>query len=812
MDAKKTKEQLATAYADPTWREEFLRILNVVQILRTCVIGKDYRVTDDMHNAIYLTQTGAECLQSLQTKHDVPVKEAKLICFLTTVYREPLVDVIKTNYPVLVDEISAQIKDGRIRHAFVFGRSLYDTASQLFPDERDYLNTKDTARLLQETPAGVWQVDDLVLGPYGVIPAHVRRRLTPHSDVPLQHCADMSCSTVHYVQLSTDREAPVNMHRHKMIRLLEQGDKEPSDWNGFIDDLLAARESATDGSDQDTSGLFYLLGDALADSELRTLTAAVLDGTQGRVRDLLLKQVNLKVASAAGAVERMGRAELLQALLLASDEEVIAELNALVGKDEIVVPPGEVRRPRVNSAERAGMWHLSAELSCHGVRFVSTNKSLPMLRLDRLIKSMYKTDLVDDMQELDWQLRAIDGLTPGGKLAEFMRTRSPREILATLVMARRENVAIAGAALGVTLDSGITTDDAALVTRLLWKLGFNTGTVQEPHARLLSRHDELAGLTRTAQLSSAVDEEPIRKAASVYFQDLELFLTDSLTYVTWALTNDHYASERPWVYRASVDRADALQRLTVAAQGRGEDINFADDLTIYPLIRGFSILAEYLGGLNSADGTYQRPPAGLPMYLERTDLKRFPFLHTMPYLDLREDSQKHLLEGLRSVTDGLTTADVAHVRNDLIHFRRTSVDMGKVSEALEGVGRAVRHMDALGIIRNPYYLTRTVADEWGRSTLTFKSASGQQVLLTRPSAYDWLGLPSTAAEQYMMHGAVFAEPNEVLRFRLGHDSAYEDMWAAYPARRAAKDNSVAKQSEGRQSSRDLTGRPITRIG
>jgi hypothetical protein len=55
----------------------------------------------------------------LTTKHDVPVKEAKLMCFLVTVYQDVLIDVEKTNYPLLIDAIGTQIKAGEIKHPFV---------------------------------------------------------------------------------------------------------------------------------------------------------------------------------------------------------------------------------------------------------------------------------------------------------------------------------------------------------------------------------------------------------------------------------------------------------------------------------------------------------------------------------------------------------------------------------------------------------------------------------------------------------------------------------------------------------------------
>jgi len=213
---KKTKFELARDHADPDWQQQFLRILALTSTLRESIISSDYRIPDEINNAIYLTQYGSDIAQTLTKKHDVPYKEAKMLCFLILAYRDLLVDIEKTNYPVLVDEIGKHIKDGIIRHPFVFGRVLYDKAAELFPDEHKYLSVSDTSRLLEGTPCGVWQAGELTMGPYGLVKSFEERQLSPRTKIPLQHCSDPSCDILHYVQLTTDYEAPINSHRPKL--------------------------------------------------------------------------------------------------------------------------------------------------------------------------------------------------------------------------------------------------------------------------------------------------------------------------------------------------------------------------------------------------------------------------------------------------------------------------------------------------------------------------------------------------------------------------------------------------------------------
>lgn len=285
--SKKTKEQLSLLHSDSTWRAKFLQLLDVAALLRESIIRKDYKVPDELNTAIHLTESGQEVMRYLISKQEVPTKEAKLMCFLVAAYENVLIDVDRTNYFVVVDEISKQIKNGEIKHPFVFGRTLYDRAASLFEDQRNYLSVQDTAKLLADSPEGVWQAGELVTGPFGVIRAKTRRSLYPYTDVPLQHCADLSCRHIHRVQLSTDSEAPINLHRWKLTRHLEHNGREPSDWNGFIDDLVRETQSnAVDPDDLHPGSISYLLGDALTDDELRCLFRSIIDNGGTELRQI----------------------------------------------------------------------------------------------------------------------------------------------------------------------------------------------------------------------------------------------------------------------------------------------------------------------------------------------------------------------------------------------------------------------------------------------------------------------------------------------------------------------------------------------
>lgn len=810
---KLDKQQLLDLYPDQEWRASFLRLLNIAALLKRSVIRKDYRVPDDLNNAIYLTDAGSAIAQSLITKHDVPAKDAKMMCFLTLVYREPLVDVERTNYRVLLDEVSKQLLNGDIKHPFVFGRQLYDRAAELFPDERDYLSVVDTARLLDGLPAGVWQVENLITGPFGIIDSGNRRGLPPRTEVPLQHCSDRTCHQVHYVALTTDYEAPVNAHRYKLSRLLEGAGQEPSDWDGFIDEVVQDLIDPESDDDLSPSGITFLLGDGLVEEELRILLSYLLDNTGGELRKYL---VPFKLTGAAEQIAAsMDRARLMQIIMCCDDAVIVKALNHLVADGKLVIPRGEIRRARTNHMERFGSWGLRAELSALGARFTSMRSGVPLLRLRRLVDDLYDANVLTDMHDLGWSLRRVEGLTAGTKLADYLRSASPEEVITTLVLSRREKAERAVQILSLEVDLNDLSDHQ-FVAIMLWKLGFRESTSETPHQQFERHQDEVVQLVRAALLSATSDEEPIRKASSVYWSDLEYLLSDSLQYSAWALTTDHFTSERPYTFRPSIDgppMMDFLNAIQGVAPNAGADaVKFSEDSTLYPLVRGFSILADHLEDLQEKAALHERPVAMLPRFVTRTRLKQFPFLHTVPFLDLKADAQREIIGVLRDVSLRLLRHDVPAVRNSLSHFRRTTIEMASVLAALEDVRGAASSLAAAGLMRIPYTRMGTVIDEWGRQTVKLGSPGGQTVSFTRPSAFDWLGLPPLGDEQYLMHSARFADPNEVFRFRLAYDSPYEDLWSNYPLRRERASKNVAKQSEPSEGLTDREAHSRTRSG
>ncbi len=129
MAAKRlTKEELSAKYPDANWRERWLQLSDLQAILSACIIRKGYKISNDINNSIALTAYGKRIQVELQ-KQQVPVKEARLTCFLFLAHIDVLVDVLATDIEALRAAIGRQIAKGDLLFPFILGRSLYDRAA-----------------------------------------------------------------------------------------------------------------------------------------------------------------------------------------------------------------------------------------------------------------------------------------------------------------------------------------------------------------------------------------------------------------------------------------------------------------------------------------------------------------------------------------------------------------------------------------------------------------------------------------------------------------------------------------------------------
>lgn len=360
---------------------------------------------------------------------------------------------------------------------------------------------------------------------------------------------------------------------------------------------------------------------------------------------------------------------------------------------------------------------------------------------------------------------------------------NPREIVEKLVLARRSNVIVASEYLGFADDQ--LRNDRDLVDTIMWKLGFPVDDFPDINAELFRLHDQIQLLIRQND-SDPHDDFPneLRGECMNYFVKLEEVLQDSVSYATWALTVDHLGSSNPYVYRAAVGGAAAILRLNDASSDDAPEyqVTYNDKPTMYALCRGFERLSVLLSSLREHEKEYLRSQDDYPRWVNGGSLQKFPFVHTVPFLDLAEDAQENILARLRGASRLLVGADVDKIRNGFAHPRVSHAELEFLRASLDSIREAVGQLEADGFCRITYSLERLEGDAMLRRKISLANKKGYKYSLHIPSSYSWLQLPYYGDPQYILQSARLKDSAEVLRFVRRVESSFSEMYDGYPSR------------------------------
>lgn len=789
--AHRNAGQLDQEFGEHQWRAKFASLCDLIEVLADCIIADDYSVSDALNEAIILTSDGAQMRDRLIRKESVPTKEARLMCLLTLGHEDLFVDVDRINIEQLAAAINAELVQGKLKFPFMFGRDLYDRYADLYDDEKESLTPDETQRLLEGMSSGVFQYGSYSIGPYGLREAPTWRTLPATRRVPAYHCSRTVCRQIHSVLLETSHSAAINHHRDKLGTILRNSQQSSSEWwqfaariNGIVEASLGDTKSAV---------ILPLLGDCLSLTELRHLFVDLLDGTRGQFRSAIASV--LKIERADSASVELDRAELLQLTLFATESQIATSVDRLVRSGRISIPPGEVRRPVVTSAIRSGAFRLQAELGHHGVRFASADPGFALLRQRRLLDRLYLRDMAADVAELEWQLRGIDVESLDERLDKFFWHTDPRRALERLVLARRTNVITACEDVGLQNSEDLS--DGELIETILWKLGFESMPEADPHVTFWQRHERLWALTQSSNIGAS---ERFLESASPYFSHLEGLLLDSLAFSAWALLTDHVVTESPFSYDDEEDRQAGLSLMNgIAPSPTGAAEYSSDRVDLGNLIGGFSALGSHLERCANSPGDFDRPSSALPEYDGKTDIKAFLLRSTLPFLNLMPSSRERIIAELREITRLMTKAELNLVRNDYSHYRRNPPDVERVESALEATRQAVTRIETSGFCRLLFTPVRVLKDSWGRSSHEFRGPRSYEHAFSRPTRFDWMGLPSLERPAYLMRSASVGEPTEIMRFVPRYSSDFSQMWSGYPNRRRAYRSSAPEEPDAHGS-------------
>lgn len=642
------------------------------------------------------------------------------------------------------------------------------------------LTATESVELLRELEQAVAQIGKFVAGPYGVVLSCESRWLPPTLGAGPVPCHDPGCRGLHTVFFE-----PSVPSRSDVISAAGVPREVGQDW------ARAYRLSVRDGDhymdDQNTASLPITLANAFSETELRAILQTSL--TEHRaVRTHAAQTPELRQLlrrSASDVVERLDTARLLQLLLLQSDDNLIDSIEAALDQGAITIPLLEVRSFRYcPGSVSLGYFDVAAEVSRQGVRLQPSRSDFALSRLERLVREVHAD--ARDEENLTWRLRTLAPPGSADPLHDYLRTTEPTQVLQQLVFDSRAKLA---AAIGVLrygrMALPITPEQTQhLRDRMLWKLGFAVeefpATVPRFWNRLRTTREAVESATEP--LTEAVQAH--RSEAVNLFVSTEEILDLSLSYISWALTNDHFGEPMidRFVFDLSVARETTARLIAAQTAARDEPLVFTEDgkNTLYPLVEGFAVLAEHLESLDSGDpSSHLRAQPELPFYADRSALVEFPWRHTIPFLDLSPRARREVLDAVAGLPRLLARVRLLDVRNRLEHQRETFPSRSQISEALLGLEESLTDFERRGICPTLFRPAGNSTDAVGRSEIVLKNYAGVAAQIERPSMLRLADLPPPMSPQFCLVAAKLSGKGDFLRFGYREQSEYSKLWREF---------------------------------
>ena len=777
-------------------KEAISKLLSLQGILRRIGITSKYCTPKDLKELVVLSDAGK--LMSEEMKKRLPEVDENSLYFgllLDLYHKEFWIDPDKTDVDKLLAVFDNMAATGAFQIPWVFGRDLYDRYFRLFTGRIDKLDEVETQDLLEGTPCGVAQVGSVLIGPLGIVKNAMEfRSIFPKRRAPLWHCSDLGCEHLHTVTLELTYIPELEVAgdiNSAAVELLGEG----VDWSDKFSQTYPYKMHFY--QDQGVYDIVELLTECLSGNELKTLCSQLLTDYSEIIRSSIVPQGQIKSLfknSSAVIASKLGRDQCLQMILVLEDKAIVDTLEKIIFKNQIRIPPYEVRRARLGEHSPAPWLNMYSELSQFGFRRVSgsvQDVTIAIARLKNLVEGFYQGHDISK-ETLSHLLRYQTGSTISQKLDHYIRNSDPKAVLSDLIAIHHNGLpdCITYLKYGFTPPLNNKEDEEALIDKILWKLGFSVRRHSPIYQIFDTRLDLLLGSARGITNTSEADREKTRSAAVNLFVSLEEILDLTLSYASWIFLSDHFEATR-FEFKLEDGRKLASKYLNGRKVG-SEKLQIKSDgkNTLFPLIEGLSELAKLIREVKKKGAKkHQRPETDMPGYVGKTELESFPFKHTMFLLDMRESDLASCIDCLNQASHILKTGKVCEIRNRLEHKREDFPSRDEVETCCDAISKAIKRLSGDGLCPVDYYRTSVISDSYSREQSTYTNYANHSIVIkSEPShfvSYPFAGQGPIAIAPIISIG----DSTDVFYARLLEASEYTEMWKDYPKRRSHEEES-----------------------
>jgi hypothetical protein len=679
----------------------------------------------------------------------------------------------------LTSLLSEEVRIGKLRFPYRFGRLLYDRFNDTYSGSRtDHLTYQETRDLLEGTPQGVYQIAELLIGPLGALSSFEARYKPCVSSLSLWHCSDTGCQALHDVGCE-DPKSDIFRADREVSQWFSDTHGRASEWSR---PLVWLHREPSWAYGRPFVDLPEVLAECVLGNERTSLLVSALQGPdKDHLRATIgaTKKKREAEGQAKEVASRLTPEEQLQLLLVLRDRTLIDMIDRAASERSILIPVGEVRSAtqRFRLSDRDA----HSQLSQLGIRAVREN---PAVRLISCVWDAYEQAGLST--ELEWRIRGDSSRSLRDSLTEYVRHEGPGQAVRQLVLASNLITTRVCESISLSLAQVLGSEDKA-VDRLLWKVGFNPEQYDDSIARFSNR---LREFRETVLCYSPIDgeesREKIRSVGVNLFVSAEDFVEKLIAYNVWILASDHFLTTH---FRFEMDSARCLVSQVLGGKcGEGtEQVSWSTQgqNTLGTLLRYLSEAAKWVTSLSSTDrDRLVRVSDDLPFYALDSD-RLFPFRHTEMWADTDVSELRKFSDGFSAIAKLLQQADLAGIRNGLDHHR--SEFTFPTSEAM--LASAARLQEALDradtgrYVPKLFWLHGRKATRFGIVEYEFRDHAQRVFVTYGPALVS--GLLRIRYERPVLIAAtnLLGHPNSQLMFQPNDNSAFSTYWEAYPRRR-----------------------------
>jgi len=754
----------------------FIDLFSLWYLARNCIYN--IKELSDWDLDISLTEPGKEIFNKLKRSKntkEIPHGVLKYAIFLDLYHEAIYIDLDSKNIESIDNFLSKKILSNEIIIPWTYERLLYDKYFDQFPTQNEVLDFDETLKLLKGTPQGVFQVDKYIFGPLGIIKSRAKRFIAPTRSLSLWHCSDPACSRFHVVKFSNDDESVFSY----LLGIISEYNQEKNfeDFQGeFIDSITESEEY---NNDQSATEIYKLVVNAFGENDIRLLLKVLID--EYELRDRLPKVDEYKAASKK-IVSSLSKQACIELILLCEDLYIVKAIDQLIFERHIIIPSTEIREAQLKNT--SPNYHLYHQCNKLGIRAKSMNRDLALVRLKRLIKSVYEDPYLKS--QLEWKLRPFSGDTIDAKIEKYISKSDPKTIITETIMAGPVQLEKAWRMLpGYYKMPDDFEQESYIIDKILWKLGFDINIFPDELAKFWKRLRKFKDIvTRTSRYNEE-DKEEIRSAAVNLFVSLEQVLEHSLAFSVWLLLSDHYIDTKfTYVYEDAREFMAGVLNGFEMSSGETLAYDKSGKNTLFPLVAGFDALISICNKLlKEGNETYKRPNIELPSFHGNDSIMVFPFMSKKMIFDISASDYEKFSALIQNVSKEFSKTQVLSIRNKLQHKRDDFPAQQEILVACDSIDKVISILENSNVYPNVYLFESFHVDSYKRDEFTYRNYKDVEISVTPTPEYDLCDLPGYYDPQIIIPLIKIGASNNPLRFLYKERSDYQQFWKNYPRRK-----------------------------